>query len=826
MDRLLKEKIIEPVSNSRWAAPIVAVQKANGGVRLCGDYRITANKAITLDYYPIPKIQDIFERLSGGTIFSKLDMAQAYAQFLLEEESKEITTINTHRGLFRYTRMPYGISCAPSIFQRCMESLLKDLAGVVVFFDDIVVSGRDTESHNKNLQACLNKLQSVGLTLNKEKCKFYMDEITYLGFKINKKGLYPTDEKIKALRDAPAPKNITELKSYLGMLNFYRKFLPSLSTVLEPLNKLLRSKVDWIWKEKQTKAFLESKKMILESKCLTHFNPELPIVVVVDSSPYGIGAVLNHKVGKDELPVCFISRTLNKAERNYCQLEKEALAIVYALKMFHQYLYGQDFKVVTDHKPLLGLFSNNKSIPIMASGRILRWSLMLQCFKWSLYHRSGELLGTADTLSRLPLPDEPESVPVPAEWINLVETLNEGTITFSEIKNYTAKDYNLSRVMEFLRYGWPSSCKDINLQPFYSRKEEISTQDGCVLWGTRIIVPEKLYGRMLLELHKEHLGSSRMKQLARNYIWWPGLDKSLEEVSGRCVVCLENRQSPNKAELHPWEFPSKPWSRIHVDYAGPVNGVYFLVIVDAFSKWPEIFKTTGPSSINTIKILRHCFAKLGLPNTLVSDNGTCFTSEEFAEFMKLNGIHHIKTAVYKPSTNGLAENMVKSFKSCLKKNSANNDIDLKINNFLFRYRITPHSTTGVTPSELIYGRIIRSALDLLHPSNGLENRVLRKQQSQKQNYDASSPRRIEIDEGSKVMIRNYPLPAIPKWIPATMTTQTGPLSYGLELDSGRKVKRHQDQIHVPAEATEGINPDIEPLRRSGRTVKTPDRLDL
>ena len=846
LDKLLQENIIEPVSNSKWSAPIVPVMKPDGSVRICGDYRMTANKVILLDSYPLPRQEDLFSRLSRGKVFSKLDMSQAYAQLLLDDDSKEITTINTHRGLFRYNRVCYGISSAPGIFQRTMENLLSKIPGICCYLDDILISASSPKEHDNRLKKVLEALSKAGLKLKKSKCTIAVNEVSYLGFIINEKGINTNPEKVRAITDIPIPTNVSQLQSYLGMLNFYRKFLSNAATLLEPLNMLLRKDVKWEWGKKQSDAFLKSKEMLLNSDVLVHFNPDLPITVSADSSSYGIGAVLCHVINGQERPVSFISRSLSDVERRYSQLEREALALVYALKKFHYFLYGSKFTLITDHLPLVSIFSKKRNISETASGRIQRWSLMLQCYDFELIHKSGKKLCTADLLSRLPLKTNVENIPVPAEWIHLVEVLNNIPVTAAEIAKQTSRDSVLSQVFSYCMNGFPCEVSS-HIQPYFNKKSELVIQSGCILWGNRVVIPSKLQLKILHELHNGHIGISRMKELARSYFWWPNLDLDIENKVKSCQNCLETRQNPPKADLHPWPYPDKPWSRIHVDYAGPVDNNYFLIIIDAFSKWPEIYKTISMSASTTISCLRNCFARYGLPESVVSDNGPCFISEVFKEFLRLNGVKQILTAVYKPSTNGLAENLVKSFKNYLK-SEREGDLQEKLDKFLFKYRLLPHTTTGVPPSELMFNRKIRSIFDLLKPIE-IAERVRQKQEKQKYYHDPIRSRKLNLSRTDPVMVRNYTSPN--KWVPGTVTEQTGPLSFKCQVGD-KIVKRHQDQvIPVPIvpkphtnqpdnlvsnDSTEitpiensvpsGNNSPEIPLRRSMRVSRPPDRLNL
>ena len=831
LDRLLKENIIEPVTYSKWAAPVVPVVKPNKTVRLCGDYRLTCNKALLLDKYPLPKIEELFGSLSGGKYFSKLDMSQAYMQLSLDEASKEVTTINTHRGLFRYNRLCFGIASAPGIFQRTIESVLGRIPGVAIFLDDILISGASKGEHLNKVRLVLSKLENAGLKLRKSKCTWFTEQVEYLGYRIDASGIHPTNEKLEAIKDAPAPKDVSQLKSYLGLLNFYRKFIPKAATLLEPLNKLLRSQEKWRWENEQQKAFEDSKAALLNSTLLVHFDPKLPISVSADSSSYGIGAVLSHSIDGVDRPVYFVSRTLTEVERRYGQIEREALALVFAVKKFHFYLWGQKFKLITDHKPLLGLFTANKNIPTMASGRIQRWALILQAYNFDLVHCSGKLLGSADTLSRLPLPNKNECIPIPAEWIDTVEFMECTPVTAKEVAKWTKYDPILSKVLHFCSVGWPDKVES-TLVPFKNRHLELSIQGDCILWGHRIVIPDKGRSALMEELHAEHMGASKMKELARKYFWWPGLDGELESLVRSCPKCLENRDFPKKSPLHPWEWPSVPWHRIHIDYAGPINGTYYLVLVDAHSKWVEIFPTPTITSKATISLLRSCFARFGLPVVLVSDNGTCFTSSEFKEFIELNGIRHVCSAPFHPSTNGLAENMVKTFKSALR-HLKGEEVSIAIDRFLFKYRLTPHTTTGLSPSELLLGRRVRSVFDLLRPSETVQQRVFRQQQKQKTQRDPKSPRLVELAPDDPVRIRNYARG--PKWIPATVEAQTGPVSYKVTTSDGTEVKRHQDQIWTSkpnspdktvSETDTPLVPSLPAVRRSTRISRAPERLDL
>ena len=801
LERLEKEGIIEPVQFADWAAPIVAVLKADGrSVRICGDFKVTINQASKLDRYPIPKIEDLLARLAGGKLFSKLDMSQAYQQLLLDDESKKYSVINTHRGLFRYNRLPFGIASAPGIFQRVMESLLSGIPGVIVYIDDILITGKTEADHLAALEEVLKRLENAGLRLKRDKCVFLAPSVIYLGHRIDAQGIRPVAEKVKAIQDAPHPRNVTELKSYLGLLTYYSRFLPNLSNTLAPLYKLLKRTVQWNWNEEQETAFTQSKKLLLSSQLLVHFDSTLEIRLACDASAYGIGAVLSHKMPDgSEKPVGFVSRTLSDAEKKYSQIEKEALACVFGVKRFHTYLFGHHFVLQTDHKPLMTLFNESKEIPTQASGRIRRWALTLSAYEYTIACRTTRQHANADAMSRLPLPETPKKVAVPAEFVLMVEKLEDAPITAKEIARWTQRDPLMSTVFRHIADGWPTSPTE-ELRPYWTKRLELTTFAGCILWSGRVVVPPQGRKKVLIDLHGGHPGVSRMKALSRSLVWWPGLDSDIEKIVKACAPCQQSQPSPAVAPLHPWQWPTRPWSRLHIDYAGPMDGKMFLVVIDAHSKWIEVFPTSHATALTTVQHLRQLFAQFGIPDSIVSDNGTQFTAQEFQDFCKSNGIQHIRSSPYHPSSNGLAERAVQVFKQGMKKASSGTVSD-KVSRLLFHYRITPHTTTGLTPSEMLMGRTLRSRLDLLKPD--VQQRVIQKQSKQKLDRDKHSKSRI-FSERERVFAKNFGQGE--KWLPGKIVSQKGPVTFEIELEDGRSCQRHQDHVRKRSEEEQSVLP--------------------
>ena len=727
---------------------------------------------------------------------------------MLDADSQELTTINTEKGLFSYTRLPFGISAASAIFQRTIDTILQGIPQTVAYLDDILITGKDQEDHLKNLNAVLHRLEEHGLRLRKDKCTFMEPTVTYLGHMIDSQGIHPTDEKTKAIQEAATPCNVSELRSYIGLLNYYHKFLPNLSTLLAPLYELLNKNIPWKWGNEQKEAFDKSKDLLRSSSLLVHYNPSLPIVVTSDASPVGIGSVLSHIMPDGtEKPIMFSSRTLNSAERNYSQVEKEGLGVIFGVKQFHKYLFGRKFTIFTDHKPLIGLFRMDKTTSNMAPSRLIRWSLQLGAYMYQIKYSPGKDLGNADALSRLPRSVVPKLAPEPAEVILVMKRMDLSPITSKEIAKETHSDHILSRVYHFVLTGWPEQLSegDIDIKPYFHRRAELSCHDRCLLWGTRVIVPDKFHATVLDELHDTHPGIVKMKSLSRSYVWWPGLDKDIERTVHNCSLCQTLGNKPPVAPLNPWEWPTKPWDRLHVDYAGPIDGKMLLIIIDAGTKYIDAHVVNSATSESTVEKLRHTFALLGLPRTIVSDNGTPFTGEAFENFCVKNGIKHVCVSPYHAASNGMAERAVQGVKLGLKK-AGPGSLETKLYRYLLNYHKTPQSTTGVSPSELLQKRHLRSRIDMIKPD--LSTSIQDKQVKMKKRHDIRAKERV-FHCGDPVMA--YDFLHSPKWKPGVVEEILGPVTYRIQLLDGRTWRRHVDHLKLRYEDFVNGKPQTAPV---------------
>lgn len=724
--RLSDLGILVPVNFSEYATPIVPVLKSNGQVKIAGDFSCTLNKILNIDKYPLPRIEEVFAKIGGGLQYSKLDLSNAYNQFKLSSSSQDLTTINTPKGLFKYTRMVYGLANAPAIFQRVMETLLAGIEGVACWLDDVCCTAPTRELHMSRIREILKRMQDAGLRLQKDKCAFFQDSVTYLGYVIDKNGLRTCPKKVDAILKAPRPTNVLETKRFLGVVNYYRNFVPNASSLLNPLHTLLRAGVTWHWGESQQCAFDKVKKELASDRLLAHFDPSMPLVLTVDAGPSGLGAVLSHVNNKGcERPIAFASRSLSVSEKVYSQIQKEATAIIFGVKHFHQYLYGRQepFILKTDHRPLLSIFGKKNGVSVTAALRLQRYAIILSAYNYVVQYITAKNNLVADFFSRAPLPHSLHTCKVDEEnkdipFLFLAATTKP--VSFNEIKQATKLDKVLATVVNYMSHGWPRKVTCQSILPYFYCKTDLEINDGCLFRGHRIVIPKIYRDKMLEELHSAHFGIVKTKSSARSRMWWPGIDKDIERWIGECSQCSRVRNAPPRATPAPWPRPSRPWYRIHIDYMSLGQNVY-LVVIDAFSKWLEcIYMNNGTTTNALIIKLKGIFSTFGIPNVIVSDNDVKISSTEFHQFCNNNGIKHITSPVYHPASNGQAENSVKTCKKMLKciidcTSIPQRDIHEKLLSFLFEYRNTVHCSTGVTPAMLMFGRNLRSRLDVILP---------------------------------------------------------------------------------------------------------------
>lgn len=873
LERLVSTGSLVPVKKSDWASPLVVVPKKEGNIRVCVDFKVTVNKVLEMEHYVLPKLEDIFATLSKGKVFSVLDLRNAYLQLPVSENSRKLLTVNSHVGLFQFTRLPYGIACAPLIFQSVMDTLLKGIPGVCVYIDDILIASQDEASHQNTVLRVLSKLEECNIRVNNSKCIFASSSVQYLGHRIDAQGIHPTEDKLVAIQNCPNPENLKQLQAYLGLLNFYNKFLPMLSSQLKPLYELEQKGVVYNWSKECNAAFIKSKQLLQDNQVLMHYDPSLPIIVACDASPYGVGAVMSHVVDGVEKPVMFASSTLSTAEKGYAQIEKEALAIVFAVKRFHKFLFGRKFVLVSDHQPLKVIFGDKTGIPTLAAARLQRWAIILSAYRYEIQYRKGAQLANADALSRLPLPERIGDVAKMSSSAKVLEvkllsnTSQAVPLTALDVAKETGRDPVLAKVLHYTHTGWPQQVDDPNLKAYFSRRAELSIDAQCVTWGNRVIIPRRLREKVLEVLHEQHPGVVRSKMLSRSYFWWPGLDQDIEDLVGCCAVCQSTLPAKRPVPLHSWPVPFKPWQRIHLDF-GEKNGIKLLILSDSYSKWLEVWQMGSTTAEKVIAKLRLAITVFGLPEVIVTDNGPPFDSLELSDYCKRMGIQLMHSPAYHPQSNGLAERSVGVVKLNLLKQMldarGSRSVQERIDNFLFSHRNTPSTVTGFSPAEILLKQRPKTKLDLLKPN--VTAQLTRKSVTQKRVFDKghhSSHREFKVGETVWVKtvrkeIVNWEIGEIKQILSAvTYLVQVSGRIRLIHADHLRSHKGNIEQgprVEIPPEKVEELPPLIgssprvgsspmrapvpvreaspkvttpeESLRRSSRVVKAPEKLNL
>ena len=827
LDSMVAEGLAERVSFSEWATPVVPVHKKDGSVRLCGDYKITLNPELQVNQYPLPTPEDLFATLNGGRVFSKLDLAKAYHQVELSSKSQDMTTINTHKGLYKLLRLPFGIAPAPAIFQEILDKLVVGIPGVCVYLDDILVMGPSIAEHNHRVRQVLRKLEDAGFRLSAQKCQFSQKEVEFLGHRIDAEGVHPMPSKVEALQKAKAPQDRKQLRSFLGLVTYYHKFIPNLATVARPLYDLLKE-VPWSWGAPQQETFEKLKCCLSSKQVLVHYDPSLPLRLICDASPVGLGAVLCHVLPEGSRPVCFASRTLTETEKQYSQLEREAMAIVFGVEQFHKYVYGRRFTLVTDNKPLSLILGPKKGIPVITAARIQRWALKLAAYQYDVELISSEENAVADYLSRQP------AMHSGAEKSFVVYQIQEENcpINAQTIKFETEKDVVLTMVKTKLQGKWKTE-NDVKLKNYHRIRRQLSCNNGCLYNGIKIVVPTKLRAQMLEELHRHHDGMVKMKTKARESMWWPGIDKDIEVVVQACHACQIHGSNPQKIPLQPWPATSKVWERIHIDFAGPMDKKMFLLVVDAYSKWMEVVPLHHTTSEVVIEHLDQLFMRYGYPETIISDNGPQFVSHETTTYLKNCGVKHITSPPYHPASNGAVERCVRNFKSHVQPEKRNGlSIEKASQKFIHNYNSMPHEATGETPSERFLGRKMRTRLSQVTewPSRQQTSTIAntttnspilepswqeRKRKEKLNKYYNVHTKPKLIVPGQAVYARSYLQPF--KFEPGVVKKVLGSAVAEIVFPDGRSCKRHFNQLKprvtFRGEGSELNNKPLEPIRR-------------
>jgi hypothetical protein len=640
IEQMLRDEVIAP-SKSEWNFPLVVVPKKIDATgkrkwRICIDFR-KLNEVSVGDSFPLPNIQDILDKIGRARYFTALDCASGFHQIPIKEGDRCKTAFSTPMGHFEYLRMPFGLKAAPATFQRMMNCVLRDSIGdrCFVYLDDVLILGETLIEHHAKLRDVFEQFRKFHIKVQPDKCEFLRPELTYLGHVISKDGVKPDPKKVEAVVRFPVPEKEKDIKAFLGLSGFYRKFIPHFSTIAKPLTTLLTKETSWRWTLKEQESFDLLKSKLTEYPILQYPDFQKPFILTTDASGYGLGAVLSQgAVGKDR-PIAYASRTLNSAELNYSTVEKECLAIVWACKHFRPYLLGRKFQIFTDHKGLTWIF--NVKDP---SSRLLRWKLLLEQYDYEIKYKPGKQNANADGLSRYP--------------VLVVES------------------------------------KDLT--------------------------PEKR-NRIIKEMHSDpiggHQGINRTVDRIKLYVSWPNMTTEVADYIKTCDVCQKMKHSKeNRCQLQITDTQAEPWKKVYVDIVGPFSCTeeghkYILTCQDNLSKFLVAEPLRNQTAEEVSEALTHrVFLVYGIPNIILTDQGSNFMSEVFKGICKLFRIEKLNTVAYRPESIGALERSHKTLVTYLR-----SYVDSKLTSWdqwlpfaCFMFNTTPHSITRFSPYELIFGK--------------------------------------------------------------------------------------------------------------------------
>ena len=677
------------LSKSPWASPLHVAPKPSGGWRPCGDYR-RLNKATVDDRYPLPHIQDFNSNLSGARIFSKVDLMRGYHQIPMARESIPKTAVITPFGLFEFLCMPFGLKNAAQAFQRLMDSVLRGLPFAFVYVDDILIASKSAKEHKEHLRQVCQLLEDNGLVIRKDKCIFGVPEIEFLGHKVTAAGILPLPDRVTTIKEYPVPENRAALQRFLGMINYYHRFLPKIAGHLKPLHVASAGSGQSIdWTPECQKAFETAKSALAEATLLHHPRPDVPISITTDASDVAIGGQVEQRLGGQWKPIAFFSRKLSPAETKYAAFDRELLAIFCAIKRFRHFLEGRSFTAYTDHKPLTSAIDSATE----RSPRQTRHLSFISEFTTDLQHVSGKHNVVADALSRIGAIETPG-----VDW----ELLADTQATSEEIKAYRTSVTGL----KFL---------DVS----FGRKTvlcDISTGQP------RPVVPREWTKHVFDSIHGlAHTGVRPTQRAILARFVWHGMKKDIQRWCLECHSCQASKTHHHtRAPLVTPPPPAGRFSALHVDLVGPLpvseGMTYLFTVVDRFTRWPEAIPIPDARTETCARaLIRHWVARFGTPTDLASDRGAQFTSDLWRDLNKLLGIQHNTTTAYHPQANGMVERFHRQLKASLKARATHpywmDDLPFVLLGLRTAWREDP----DCSPAELVYGSSLHLPGEFLPP---------------------------------------------------------------------------------------------------------------
>ena len=817
LDRMEKLGVISKVDEpTEWVSSLVVVTKRNGSLRLCLDPR-DLNQAVKRQHYKLPTREEIMSQFAGATVFSKLDASQGFWQLKLDEPSSYLCTFNAPFGRYRYRRLPFGISSAPEVYHKTIHDIVAHIPNVDTIADDIIVWGHTNHEHDESLKGVLDAARKHNLRLNKEKCEFGVKQLMFIGDVISAEGVKPDMNKVSAIQNMPKPANKDEVRRFLGMVTYLAKWIPDLADKSAPLRKLLQDKNEWQWGPEHDRSWMILRNILGTEPVLQFFDPNSDIRVSSDASKDGLGAVLLQRKRVDDSdkwqPVAYASRTLSSSEARYAQIEKELLGIVFACERFHQYIYGATAQVETDHKPLVSIFQKAlNDCPL----RIQRLLMRLQRYDLAVSYTPGKYLVAADALSRAPekmtwQSSTMEQVPL---YVNMVvQSLPVTDQRLTQIRQATIQDPSMDTLKTVILGGWPQAKQNCRKEvcPYWNVRNELSVVDDVVFRGTRIVIPIALRREILHKIHDGHMGIEKCRRRGRDVVYWPNMNRDISDMVQNCSSCMKFSPAQAKEPLQPHGQPVRAWQMVGTDLF-QAAGKNYLVIIDYYSIYPEVIQLPSTSSQAVITAMKSVFARHGIPEKVLSDNGPQYSSRDFKEFAVDWGFVHQTSSPHYPRSNGMAESAVKTIKNMIRKTYESGQDYYKS---LLAYRSTPLEI-GLSPAQLLMNRRLKTTLPIqacqlepqLHPNNVSARR--RSQQHMKKYYDQHTKFLSPLKCGDRVRMGD---PVTRLWDRGGIVQkEVAPRSYQVRMDNGpiiRRNRQHLKHFEGPPSFTGNMHLEVE-----------------